>query len=495
MGNAKPNVVYILADDMGYGDLSCLNADSKVQTVHLDRMAADGMVFHDAHASSAVCTPSRYSIMTGRYNWRSKLKKGVLNGYGGPLIEEHRMTVASMLREQGYRTGCIGKWHLGWEWGRSDEDPETLDFSKAVTGGPADHGFDYYFGIIASLDFPPYVYVENDRPTTPNFRHLDCEAEGYVKKRYMRSGECAEDLEPEDVLPNFTRRACAFIEDAAAGDQPFFLYFPLPAPHSPILPTAEYRGTTGTNEYGDFCAMVDGVVGQVMAALEQAGVADNTVLAFAADNGCSPMADFDELHAVGHHPSYHFRGHKADIYEGGHRIPLVVRWPALIAAGSSSDQTVCLADLLATCADIVDTTLPPDAGEDSVSNLPIWRGDAIDGSLREATVHHSVNGAFSIRRGRWKLEMCPGSGGWSDPQPGEACRGLPPIQLYDLDSDIGETTNVADEHPDVISELQKLLTRYVTNGRSTQGPPQENAGGSSWRQLWWLIGGDPYECS
>lgn len=481
----RPNIIYILADDMGYGDLSCLNPESRIRTANLDQLAAGGMAFRDAHSTSAVCTPSRYSILTGRYNWRSWLKHGVTFGYSRPVIEEGRMTVPSFLKEHGYATGCVGKWHLGWNWAKSGDGDEEVDFEHSISGGPTTRGFDYYFGIAASLDMAPYVYVENDRPTAIPDR-VD---PGRGGKEFWREGPIAPDFRHDDVLPTLTRKAIEFI-DREAGN-PFFLYFPLPAPHTPILPTPEFRGKSGTNEYGDFCLQVDDVVGQIMAALDRHGIAEDTILVFTADNGCSPMADFDELKAVDHHPSYVFRGHKADIYEGGHRIPLIVRWPARIAPGSTSDETVCLADLLATCADIAGEELPANAGEDSVSNLPVWEGQALDATLREATVHHSVNGSFSIRRGKWKLEMCAGSGGWSYPKPGEECEGLPPIQLYDLDADIGEQINVFDEHPEVVDKLKALLTKYVEDGRSTPGEPQETVGGTNWEQLWWMLSQTP----
>lgn len=488
----KPNIVYILADDMGYGDLSCLNPASKIRTTHLDRLAGDGLICRDAHASSAVCTPSRYSILTGRYNWRSALKKGVTWGYSEPLLEPDRLTVAAFLQGHGYHTGCVGKWHLGWTWarhGQTDEDlsgeaatGDDVDFTRPISDGPTDVGFDYYFGISASLDMAPYVYVENDRVTAVPDRTVA--ASGGMEM--WREGPIAPDFEHADVLPTLTRKAVEYIDARAEGDEPFFLYFPLPAPHTPILPTEEFRGKSGTNAYGDFCLQVDDVVGQVMAALERNGMAENTIFIFTSDNGCSPRVDFEELAALGHHPSYVFRGHKADIYEGGHRIPLIVRWPQTIRAGHASDETVCLVDLLATCADVLGATLPDDAGEDSVSNLPLWRDDSLNAPLREATVHSSMNGSLSIRQGRWKLEMCPGSGGWSYPQPGPETEGLPPIQLYDLHSDIGERHSVAAAHPGVVEELTELLTRYIREGRSTPGAPQSNVGGTYWEQLWWL---------
>ncbi len=483
----KPNIVYILADDMGYGDLSCLNPDSKIHTVHLDRLAAEGMAFRDAHASSAVCTPSRYSILTGRYNWRSWLKEGVNFGYDKALIEPERMTIASYMKEHGYNTACIGKWHLGWTWPLQSDAKEDVDFAQPIADGPTARGFDYFFGISASLDMPPYVYIENDRPTAIPDR-ICPPNEG---KTLWREGPIAPDFAHEEVLPTLTRKAVAWIEQCAASDQPFFLYFPLPAPHTPILPAPEFRGKSGTNEYGDFCLHVDAVVGQIAATLDRLGLADDTILLFTADNGCAPMANLDELAAVGHNPSYVFRGHKADIYEGGHRIPLLVRWPARIQPGSRTDETVCLIDLLATCADILGAPLPDAAGVDSLSNLPVWDGGTLDRRLREAIVHHSIDGSFSIRKGRWKLEMCPGSGGWSYPRPGEECEGLPPIQLYDLAADIGERQNIYAEHPDVVAELKALLTQYVADGRSTPGAQQENTGGIAWEQLWWMLSQTP----
>lgn len=467
---------------MGYGDISCLNSESRIITPHIDRLAREGLACRDAHASSAVCTPSRYSILTGRYNWRSCLKEGVIWGYSGPIIEQGRMTVASFLRQQGYATGCVGKWHLGWDWQRNGPQEEDIDYSKPIANGPVSVGFDYYFGISASLDMPPYVYVENDRVTAVPDRIVP-KSSG---KQFWREGPIGPDFSHADVLPQLTRKAEAFIAEQSGRDVPFFLYFPLPAPHTPILPAPEFQGKSGTNEYGDFCLHVDDVVGRIVAALERCGVGDDTIIIFTSDNGCSPTANFEELAACGHYPSYVFRGHKADIYEGGHRIPLLLRWPNGISAGMIADETVCLVDLLATCADILGVELPDDAGEDSVSNLPVWQGKAMDRSLREATVHHSIDGSFAIRAGRWKLEMCPGSGGWSSPTPGPECEGLPPIQLYDLAADIGERLNVADDHPEVVAELQQLLTEYVRNGRSAPGAPQDNSGGQLWRQLWWM---------
>lgn len=474
MAQCLPNVIYILADDMGYGDTTCLNPDSKICTPNIDSIAANGMRFTDAHSASAVCTPSRYSILTGRYSWRSRLKSSVIGGYTPSLIEHGRMTVASMLRECGYRTGCVGKWHLGLDWTRCEDAPETpnygetpgIDYCAPFRGGPVDHGFDRFYGIAASLDMPPYVYLDGDKVKTPP-NHITQD----TGKRFWRKGPTAPDFDHEQVLPELVNKALSWIDEWAG--QPFFIYFPLPAPHTPILPTAEFKGKSGIGDYGDFVLMCDDVVGQIRRKLEELGLTDNTILIFTSDNGCSPMADFQELASHGHHPSYVFRGYKADIYEGGHRIPLVVSWPDKIKPGSKSNQPICLVDLMATLAQIVGISLPDNAGEDSVSNLPIWLGTA-DKPIRDAVVHHSINGSFSIRKGKWKLELCPGSGGWSEPRPGEESPDAPRVQLYDLDDDISERRNRADEYPQLVAEMTRLLIRYIADGRSTCGAPQEN---------------------
>lgn len=514
----QPNVIYILADDMGYGDCSCLNPDSRIRTTEIDAIAQRGMRFTDAHSSSAVCTPSRYSILTGRYNWRSSLKQGVAWGYSPHLIEDGRETVASFLKRRGYETACIGKWHLGLDWknvrGEAAENEEEVDFTQPVENGPTAFGFDTFFGISASLDMPPYVYIEDDRVTAlPNRR-----TEYRDELNFWRDGPTGSDFFHADVLPTLTRRATDWIRGEGGtrsrdSGKPFFLYFPLPAPHTPILPTAPFRGSSGTNSYGDFCLMVDWVVGEVVRAVEAAGELDNTIIAFTSDNGCSPNANLPELKEMGHRPSHHFRGFKADIYDGGHRIPLVIQWPAVIPAGSTSNQIICLADLFATMADYLGEQLPDQVAEDSVSNLAIWNGtwagapgsggeiargaqanpagvalvDPDERGPREAIVHHSINGSFSIRQGRWKLEFCPGSGGWSDPRPGEEPEGAPPIQLYDMRSDVGEQVNVLGDHPDIVEQLTALMTKYVKEGRSTPGQAQPNTGPRRWPQLNWML--------
>lgn len=477
-----PNLVYVLADDMGYGDLGCNNPRSRIPTPSLDRLAKEGMRFTDAHASSSVCTPSRYSILTGRYNWRSALKEGVTWGYSLPLIEPGRLTVAELLRGQGYRTACIGKWHLGWEWARTGPAEDDVDFTRPIRQGPCSFGFDHFFGISASLDMPPYVYVEDEHVTAVP----DRVGTGDTGFRFWRPGPIGSDFRHEEVLPRLTDHAVAWLESEARSGHPFFLYFALPAPHTPILPSAEFLGRSGTNVYGDFCMMVDAVVGRLMDTLRRTGVENRTIVLFAADNGCSPMADLRGLARMGHFSSYVFRGHKADIFEGGHRIPLLVRWPDRIQTDTVCEETVCLVDLMATMADVLSVRLPEGAGEDSVSLSPLWEGRRSGTPIREATVHHSVDGSFSIRKGRWKLALCSGSGGWSWPRPGPECRRLPPIQLYDLETDEGEWRNVQALYPDVVKLLKTLLARYVRQGRSTPGTPQPNTGPLPWPQLAWM---------
>jgi len=476
-----PHIVYILADDLGYGDVGCLNPESKIPTPNIDRLGRGGVVFTDAHSGSAVCTPTRYGVLTGRYCWRSPLKSSVLEGYSRALMDEKRMTVASLLKSRGYHTACVGKWHLGLNWQLKESAPgerKDVNYARPLTGGPTAVGFDYFYGIPASLDMPPYVYVENDRVVAAP----DAEIAASEKPAYYRGGPVAPGFQHGEVLPVLTRKAVDVIDRHAAehSPSPLFLYFPLTAPHTPIMPSRAFAGKSGIGPYGDFVCEVDWAVGEILAALEHNQMADNTLVIFTSDNGCAPMVGLEALRALGHDPCAHFRGHKADIYEGGHRIPLVASWPARIRPGGTCDHLVCLTDLLATAAGIVGAPLPDNAGEDSVSMLPALLGAAEP--AREAIVHHSVGGAFSIRQGVWKLEFCPGSGGWSYPKPDDpAAAGLPPVQLYNIKDDPAESHNVQDKHPEIVQRLTELMQKYIDDGRSTPGAPQQNEGRTS---LW-----------
>lgn len=488
--DSRPNIVYILCDDLGYGDVRCFNAQGKIPTPHMDRLAAQGMMFTDAHSGSSVCSPTRYGIMTGRYAWRSRLRQGVLGGLSPRLIEPGRLTAASLLKQHGYHTACFGKWHLGMDWVKREgqsvselsiETPAqvwNVDYSQPIANGPNSVGFDHYFGISASLDMVPYTFIQNDRVAVlpaneKSFPMMLGRTGGMTRK-----GPAAAEFDAADVLPTLTRKAVEYIgqrESSAKAGSPFFLYLPLASPHTPILPTKEWQGKSGLNPYADFVMQTDWSIGQVVQALDDRGLGSNTLVIVTSDNGCSPEAKFSELLVKGHNPNHVFRGHKADIYDGGHRLPFLVRWPDKVQPGTKSDQLLCHTDLIATCADILHVKLPENAGEDSVSFLPVLTGEA-KMPPREAAVHHSSNGSFAIRQGPWKLEFCPGSGGWSTPRPGQDdSSALPPIQLYDLRTDPGEQRNVQGEHPDVVERLTKLLQKYVAEGRSTPGAPQQNA--------------------
>ncbi len=481
-----PNIIYILADDLGYGDVSAFNSRAAWETPHIDRLAEEGASFTDAHSGSAVCTPTRYGVLTGRYSWRTRLKQGVLWSRDEALIDTSELTVAGLLKRNGYHTACIGKWHLGLGWKYHSGTGDSIDFSSPVTGGPADLGFDHFFGITASLDIPPYVYIEEDLPTSVPVSYTENESE----YGWWRRGLTGEDFVHGEVLPVLTSRAASFIRDHVKerGPQPFFLYFPLPAPHTPILPAGEFLGRSGTNPYGDFVLQVDHTVGRILGILDSLGISGRTLVIFTSDNGCSPEANFPLLGQYGHDPSYHFRGHKADIYEGGHRVPLVTRWPGRIGAGTRNGRLTCLTDLMATVAEIVGDPLEEDEGVDSYSMFPEFRSPvSSEKGRRTSVVHHSVNGSFAIRSGPWKLIMCPGSGGWSDPRPGsEEAEHLPPFQLYHLEQDPAEQTNLWGEYPSLQDSLRSLLQHQIISGRSTPGPPQEYVKNENWPGTGWM---------
>ena len=466
----KPNIVYVMADDLGYGDVQCFNAKSRIPTPNFNRLAAQGMRFTDAHTGSAVCTPTRYGVLTGRYSWRGRLKRGVLFGYSPPLIEPGRMTIASMLRGCDYLTGCVGKWHLGLGWVGDNPQKGQVDYAKPLTDGPTTRGFDYFFGVSASLDMPPYVFIENDRATelpTATQDKQDFPA-------YVRSGPRGPNFELAAGLDTLVGKAGDFIARSAKAGGPFFLYFPLTAPHKPVLPARRFRDKTKLGPYGDFITQVDWSIGQVMAALDKAGVADNTLLIVSSDNG-SFMYRLGEdetghvtdktvqgFRASSHTSNHVFRGTKADIYEGGHHVPYLVRWPGNVKAGSACDATICLTDLMATFADVAGATLPRDAGEDSFSTLELMRSGK-PATPRAPVVHHSANGTFAVRDGKWKLILSSGSGGREKPA------GKPfgkPYRLFDMTADISETTDLAAKHPDVVARLTKVLETFQSQGRS-----------------------------
>jgi arylsulfatase A-like enzyme len=474
----RPNVILVLADDLGYGDVGAFNPSGRIPTPHLDRLAHEGVRLTDAHAPAALCTPTRYGLLTGRYPWRTRLRSGVLWGNGDALVEPDRMTVASLLREAGYHTAGIGKWHLGLRWAAMasatpDRDTNNerapldwIDYSGRITDGPTHHGFDHYFGLAASLDMREYVYIDGDRVAEPPTTTLPG-APSSVPAFY-RPGRAGASFRPEAVLGELTTRAVRYVRDRAASPAPFFLYFALASPHTPVLPTAAFAGRTGLGPYADFVAETDAAVGQLLAALEQSGAAKNTLIIFTSDNGPAPIAGMIEsLRAKGHDSAGGWRGVKQDIYEGGHRVPTIVRWPGVIAPGTTSRATISLVDVLATVAEIVGRPLPAGAGEDSVSFLPALRTPGIVSERPVAMVMQSGNGSLAIRDGRWKLCLAPGSGGLSAPVPGSPDeQRLPPVQLFDLDADPGERQNLQDKHPEVAQRLTTLLETYRTTGKS-----------------------------
>lgn len=469
----SPNIVYILADDMGYGDVSVLNAQSKIQTTNIDLLAETGIVFTDAHSTSAVCTPSRYSILTGRYPWRSDLPKGVLWTNDGAFIRPERETVASMLQKKGYNTGVIGKWHLGWDWIFKSENPKEIDFSKEVSRSPNTVGFDYSYCILASLDIPPYVYVENNKPTAVPDSIVPGTSIGQYD--FWRTGPLAPDLRFDDVLPNFTRRAVGFIEKQNE-EKPFFLYFPLAAPHTPIVPSKEFQGKSGVNPYLDFCLEVDWSVGEIIKALKQKGVYENTIVVFASDNGSSSRsANYPVLLSNGHNSSGGVRGAKGDIFEGGHRIPFIMSYPKLLKEKREYTKPVSLVDFMATAADVTNFELNDQMAEDSFSLYRLLQDSKADLPERPV-VNAASSGALALRDGQWKLEMCAGSGGWlSHPTNKEAAEaGLPKYQLYNLSADPTEQYNLIESNRDRVVEMTSELTNYVKNGRTTSGASQKN---------------------
>jgi len=471
-GPVRPHIIYVLADDMGYGNISCLNPDSMIQTPNADGLAARGVVFTDAHSGCSVCTPTRYGILTGRYYWRNEIESSG-RGNAPALIPPERLTVAALLKENGYRTVGIGKWHLGLNLVNREgkiAGIEDVDYEAPIKGGPVDLGFDYYFGIPASLDMSPYFYFENDRIVQAATERTS----GDHGRNLRRAGPIAPDFKFEEVLPTCGRKAVECIDNHAGG-KPLFMYLALTAPHTPVVPSAEFAGKSPLGAYGDFCVQVDAVLGDVVRALERNGMLEDTLLIFTSDNGIAPAVDPEEFKQMGHSGSYIYRGMKTDIFDGGHRIPFIAAWPGKIKAGTVCGKTVCLSDLMATAADICGDTLPPDAGEDSVSMLPALLGE--DGPERPAVVHESANGSLAIREGKWKLLFCPGSGGKSHPTLKEAkAQGLPKAQLYDMEKDPGETENVQAEHPELVARLTKVVQTFIDNGRSTPGPKQEVRG-------------------
>ena len=482
---SKPNIILILADDMGVGEVS--HNGGLIPTPALDRMAEEGMRFTDAHTSSSVCTPTRYGILTGRYNWRSRLKRSVLfRVTDKALMDPKRLNLPKYMQDQGYATGIVGKWHLGLDWEkRTGPFPEgmnekqdkskswAVDYSKPFRNGPVDIGFDEAFFIQSSLDMPPYLYLRDDKALAIPDQNMSYPHNEYNASRRVGAGHSSFDA--HTCLADFARESRKFIKTQAKDtSKPFFLYLPLTSPHTPVTPGEKFKGMYPQySMYADFIAETDWVVAEVLEQLEQSGVDDNTMVIFTADNGFAPYVKIPKMMAAGYKPSAQFRASKATIYEGGHRVPFLVRWPERVKPGTVSDTVICTTDFFATFADILGSKdeIPVNAAEDSFSFLPPLDGKA--GEIRPYTIHHSFFGMFAIRKGKWKLVLgTDGGGGWDDEEP-------PPakvVQLFDLENDISETTNLEDSHPEVIQELVDTLGEAFRNGRSTPGPIQKNEG-------------------
>ena len=451
-GQSNPNIVLIMCDDLGYGDVQCLNPENgKIKTPHIDKLASEGMIFTDAHSGSSVCTPTRYGLLTGRYSWRTRLQNGVVGGFAPCLIALDRLTVAGLLKKKGYATAIIGKWHLDFQY----QDPKTgkilskgkhkrAPIGATIPDGPVHRGFDYFHGNhhAGHMD----TIIENDR--------------------------VIERLDEIHNLPRLTEKSEEYIQQRAKiPDQPFFLYVPLGSPHTPIVPTKEWQGKSGLGDYGDFVMQTDATVGAISSALEKYGFRDNTLFIFTSDNGCSKAAGIPQLRAQGHHVSAHYRGSKADSWDGGHRVPFIVSWPGTVESGSESDQLITLVDVFATASEITGVKAPT-MGEDSVSFLPALLDKPIKSS-RKGVIHHSISGHFGYRQGKWKLILARGSGGWSSPNE-KASKGALEAQLYNMEKDPGEKTNLYLERPEIANRLLANLTSDVERGRSTDGPAAKN---------------------
>jgi arylsulfatase A-like enzyme len=467
---SAPNIVYILADDMGYGDLSGLNSESGIQTPNMDKIIKDGVHFTDAHTNSSVCTPTRYGIITGRYAWRSSLKKGVLNGYKPALIEESRPTVASYLKSNGYKTACIGKWHIGLGLQQKDGDKSikakngvsNVDFSKRIKD-PSDLGFDYSYIIPASLDIPPYLYIENGKAVELPTEFTKVERKG--RGIYWRPGEKAPNFVFDHVLDNFTKKSVSFIDNQKDVDSPFFLYFALTAPHTPWLPVGKAVGKSKAGVYGDFVTMVDDAVGAVVTALEKSGQLENTLIIVTSDNGAN-WTERDQK-KYPHRANYIYKGRKADIYDGGHRVPYIAKWPGVIPAGLESNQLICTTDLFATLAGVLHQPKVEKGAEDSYNVWPAYTSN-FKKPIREAVVHHSFYGMFSIRKGKWKYTPELGSGGFTKPVNIKAKSNEAPGTLYDMVNDPQEKNNLYKKYPEVVKELGDLLETYKKQGYSNK---------------------------
>lgn len=457
-----PNVIFILADDMGYGDVRGLNPDSGTPTINLDLLLKQGMHFTDAHANAAVCTPTRYGLLTGRYAFRTRLKSGVLVGYDPPLLAPDRLTLGGLFSKVNYHTAAIGKWHLGLDWPKKNLDQpllvgdqwsnpgtENVDYGGHIGGGPAERGFDYSYIIPSSLDIAPYCYISNGKLTKPITSKIDFE--NSQRGVFWRASDLQQDFKLEETLEHLTTVAIDYIEEQSTDkENPFFLYLPLTAPHTPWLPNEAARGKSEAGVYGDFVVQVDQSVGAIMQKLEELGIEEETLIVFTSDNGAHWTPEDKEQFA--HRANHIFRGMKSDALEGGHRVPFIVRWPGNVTAGTSNSEIVSMTDMMSTFAELTNQQIET---EDSNSILKLMLKEQ-GFNPREYTINHGINGTFAVRKGKWKLIDSKGSGGWTD----NGKNAVHDMQLYDLDQDIREEHNLVDDHPELVKELKNIIDEY-----------------------------------
>jgi arylsulfatase A len=470
----RPNIVLLYADDMGYGDVGIQNPDSKIRTPNLDQLALDGARFTDAHSSSGMCSPSRYAMLTGRFHWRKF--HDIVNAFGPPSFDAAELTLPEMLQQQGYRTACIGKWHLGWNWDAikrqgATPDPMTgyapgdFDWNRPISGGPCDHGFDYYFGDDVP-NFPPFTWFENDRVLTAPTVPLTTPPKAAEGDWEARPGPMAAGWDFSAVMPRLTERAVKWIGQQRGQSQPFFLYFPFTSPHAPIVPAPEFAGESNAGGYGDYVEQTDATVGKVLAALAANGFAENTLVIFSSDNGPEHYA-YPRIRNFQHRSSGPLRGVKRDLWEGGHRVPFIVRWPGVVPKGEVSSALISQVDLMATIATITGFTLPATAAEDSHDLVSVWKSR--EPSPRHTIVHNTLANGYAVRHDQWLLVDAKTGGvskvpAWFDPAHNYAPHDQPG-ELYDLSRDLAQRHNLYAKHPEKVTELRALLDQVRQRGQ------------------------------
>ena len=475
----QPNIVIIYADDMGYGDLNCQNPDSKIPTPYLDQLGAEGMRFTDAHSSSGICSPSRFALLTGQYHWRRT--HGIVGSFGPAMFKDEDITLPQVLKDNGYSTACIGKWHLGWNWNFTNEKPsgkrtywnrshacylnEDIDWEKPLTGGPLDRGFDYYFGD-GTINFPPYAWVENDRFTeipTGFFEFNQFEREAKEADWDSRPGPKVEGWDPYRVLPMLTEKTTEWIANQSKA-KPFFLYFSLPSPHSPLIPNDEFDGKSQAGAYGDFMVQTDWVAGQVLKALKENGFEENTIVIFSSDNGPERYA-FERAEKFDHFSMGQFRGLKRDVWEGGHHVPFIVKWPGNIEAGAVSTELISQIDIMATLAAATNVNMPEDAAPDSYNILPLWTGVQMQKPIREVLVHNTHKGQWGIRKGKWLFINKPSGEVSKMPDSFKQLRNYTDFEtrgiLFDMEKDPEQRENLYMQYPRVVEEMANLLDKNL----------------------------------